>query len=320
VLLAGLCACAGPAPKRGWDDVGLTVAAAPAAAAADGELPEDPGEPVATPLAFPPPPGGRLLASAGGPAAVAPAADLLLSADAVRPFLPGIVDDLPATGVLDLDVNGDGVAERVALAPLEGRGPAAVLVAFGRDGAVVAGWGLPSPGSVEPAPPGPPCHGEWSLAGSLAHGRARLPVVFEERGVGCGAFEGGGYDRRLLVFAPGDPRPLEALLARARLGAGGAADVHEAVAYAADRDGDGVEELWVRGISRGLRPCRAGDPPFQTEERAWRVIARDGTVAVRGREVTPLADGVLPATLLVTHPAACGAAAPPLPVRFEGTR
>lgn len=304
----GLAACATAAPKRGWDDVGVTGSPLPGPDPGQ-EPPGGDESPVETPLDFPSPSGGRLLATFEGPIAAAPSADLLLPADLVRPFLPeGQAGrrDLPVAGLLDLDVDGDGADELVALATIEGPVPGAVLVVLRRDGTVAYGWPLAGLRDGRHT-----CHAEWVLAGSLARGRARLPVVYEERGVGCGAFEGGGFDRRVLVYAPDFRGSLEALVGRARLGKGGAADVNEAVVYAADRDRDGIEELWVRGISRGIRPCGAADPPYLVEELAWRVVSWSGTVAIRGSKVTPLEGGVLPATLLVSRHAPCGRAARP---------
>lgn len=326
LLLVAVSACAAPAPRQAWERepsahrgrAELDLAAPP-----PSDLREPEGK-VPAAAAYPAPPGGRVVATAAGPARSVWAQALAIPPELWLPAAPqrlraAIVEgelapDLLLDGTLEADVDGDGAPELVVLArpaaAFEEESPerVALLLALARQG---GGYRLAAAHVFAPqVHEGNVCHGEWRLAGLLRRGRADVPLVFEERGVSCSQRVGGGFDRALWAVDLGRPGslPAQAVVARARLGANGAADLHEAVAWAADVDHDGAEELVVRGVSSGARPCGGGDPAFWVEELAYRVIAPGADpYAMRDGRVAPAPDGVLPAQLLASHPAACGA-------------
>ena len=98
-----------------------------------------------------------------------------------------------------------------------------------------------------------------------------------------------------------------AAVAGARLGERGASDLYDGIAWIADADGDGAEELVVRGIASATRPC-GGEPAWWREELAARVVEPKHIRAVRDGRAMPLPDGTLPDALTARHSAACGAA------------
>jgi hypothetical protein len=326
--LVALAACASAPDRQAWEPESavstgpqeLDLASPPAS-----DLP-DARSRVPSASEYPPPPGARLLATAAGPQVQLFAQALSIPPELWLPAAPDSVRravdagegsaELLVDASADLDVDGDGVRELVLLgrpaAAVEAEHPVALLLALARTGNVLR---LLAAQSFAPqVHEGHVCHAEWRLAGSLRRGRADVPLVFEERGVNCSQRVGGGFDRAVYAVDLGHPgtRPAEAVVARARLGAGGSADLHEANVWAADLDGDGDEELVVRGISSAARPCGAGDPPFWLEELAFRVVAPGRPPqAWRGGRVAPAPEGILPPQLLASHPAACGMLHPP---------
>lgn len=331
ILALLLASCASPSTRRSWDDLNLDrvrsgpVRGEPMELAPASTLPES--ERPARATDYPPPPGARRIATFSGPDAPAPRAELELPPALWRDALPpeaagrALAGPFVVDSATEADLDGDGVRELLVLgrpeALFEREGPArfAILLALEPDG---TGWRLRSFARFEPRrhglAGGPErwCHGEWRIAGLLHRGNADLPAIWEERGVGCARFEGGGFERavRLVDLAtPGAPA-VEALVGSARLGEAGAVDLYDGAAWAADADGDGSEELIVRGVSSASRPCRPGaESAFWVEELAPRIVDPAGTVhaAARGGSL-PLPDGTLPPQLLKSHAGICGAA------------
>lgn len=331
VLALSLAACSTSTPRRSWDDVHLGARPAPPPAAPAAELPPlDPA--TATPMLAdaqrPPSPQaygqqGRLVANADGPVDPLPARELALPEalwlpalpdDVARAFASGALSpDLAIDGAADADVNGDGVDDLVVLArPIalferEGAHRYALLLAL-----------TPAPGGhrllararFSPQRHGTPehwCHAEYRLAGFLQRGTARAPIVWEEQGVRCAQLVGGGFDRVLHVvgFEGGAAAVQRIVVSGARLGERGAADAYDGAAWVADADGDGKDELVVRGIASVTRPC-GGEPAWWREELAARVVDPQRIRAMRDGRALLLPDGTLPEALTLRHAAACG--------------
>ncbi len=339
VLLLLAAACASPERRRSWDDIDLGPRASRVVADGPRALaPLDPATATAVlpasdrpprPDAYGAPAGGRLLAHFEGPAAPLPARDLALPEPLWVPALPpsvagaiergALAPELAVDGFAEADVDGDGVDELVVLARpralFEREGPErfALLLALERvpGGHRLQGWARFSP-RRHAAPGGPArwCHASFRLAGFLRRGERQVAVVWEEQGVACAQLVGGGFDR-LLHVAPLDGGGQSIVVSGARLRAEGAADLYDGAGWAADVDGDGAEELVVRGVASEARQCRGGGEASWTEELAARVVGPAGIRAVREGRALDLPDGVLPAGLLRRHPAACGTAAGP---------
>ena len=326
LALVLLCACSTAAPRRSWDDVDLQPPAAPARAKARELPPRDPA--AATPAlgdaqlpprpqAYGSPPGGRLFADAAGPVVPLPPRELALPgapwlaalpADAARAAEQG---DLAVDGAGEADVDGDGVDELVVLArPLalfahEGPHRYALLLALTPDGGRLRAWARFAP--QRHGTPARWCHAEYRLAGFLRRGGSAAPVVWEEQGVGCSQLVGGGFDRVLHVvgFAGGAAHVQRITVAGARLGDRGATDQYEGAAWIADVDGDGAEELVVRGVASAARPCGGAEPAWWREELAARAVDPLRIRAVRDGRALDLPGGALPEALTLRHAAAC---------------
>lgn len=335
-LLALPLACAAPVEKTGWEptDAGRsTLPTAAVAGAMDDHLPTG-GDPLHPPPAslYGEPPGARRLATYEGadmplpadgpelpPALWLPAAPAAFRAEVERGERGGELDVL---GRDEADLDGDGRDELVLLVrPVPG-GPEeppefALLLGLTRDGVVHRLFASRLFTPLRHAAPGGPtrtCHAEWRLAGKLRRQGRALPIVFEERGVGCAVMQDGGFDRLVTAveLRPGATASVAGVVARARLRPAGAAELYDGVAWASDVDGDGSEELVVRGIALGLRPCGSPlDPPFWIEELGARVLAPGAPPRLWSSVgLVPLASEALPEDRAEKHVAACGPIGP----------
>ena len=151
---------------------------------------------------------------------------------------------------------------------------------------------------------GRPCHLEVRLLGVLRTAAGERPLLWRDRGVGCARFEGGGFERDLLVEIPGRDALVEIPLARRRHLGRGASDAYEGAVW---KVGDpGEVTLYFRGIFTSRRACTHPDAGFWVEELAFRRLEPDGAIAAwRGGRALPLPEGILPPELLRSHMAPC---------------
>jgi hypothetical protein len=149
------------------------------------------------------------------------------------------------------------------------------------------------------------CHLEVRLLGTLRSSEGELPLLWRDRGVGCGAFEGGGYERHLIVEVPRRGEPVEIPVASMRYVEAGAVDAYEAAVWRI-ASGGGAEVLLVRGIHWARRSCQHPDAGFWVEELAYRRLEPDGSFSAwRDGRTLPLRSGVLPPELLRSRMAPC---------------
>lgn len=151
---------------------------------------------------------------------------------------------------------------------------------------------------------GRPCHLEVRLIGVLETAAGARPLLWRDRGLGCARFEGGGFERHLLVDVPSLPTLVEIPLARMVHLGPGAVDGYDGAVW---RSGDeGEEVLFARGIAWSRRICAHPDAGFWVEELAFRRLNADGAIdAWRGGRALPLPEGILPPELLRSHLAPC---------------
>jgi len=334
LLLLLAAACATPQQRRSWDTLASPAQRAPAPAARPALPPLEPARvtPALAPAARPPrpaaygaPPGGRPIADFRGPLAPIPARPLALPESLWVPALAPedaraveagrLAPELAVDGVAEADVDGDGRAELVVLArpadlfsaERERRYALLLVLAEAEGGHRLHAFArLRSSRHAAGGGPARWCHAEHRIAGFLHRGGRALPVVWQERGEGCAQLVGGGFDRVLHLIDPVEGSAREIAVARARLGEAGAVDLYDGAAWAADVDGDGAEELVVRGIASAARPCGRAEGASWIEELAARAVDPAGVRAVRDGRALELSGGALPPSLLRTHAAACG--------------
>lgn len=201
-------------------------------------------------------------------------------------------------GSLEADVDGDGRRELVTLSRgasdehlLEVYAPAADRVVSLR--------------RIEPQlHVGRRCHLEVRLIGTLRLGKREAPVLWRDRGVGCARFEGGGYERHLLVEIPSLEKLVELPLASMRNLGPGASDRYEAAVWKVESEAG--TSLFLRGIFWARRACSHPDAGFWVEELAYRRLQPDGSVSAwRAGRALSLPAHTLPPELLRSHMAPC---------------
>jgi len=149
------------------------------------------------------------------------------------------------------------------------------------------------------------CHLDVRLLGTLRTAAGERPLLWRERGVGCAAFEGGGYERHLVVEIPSREAPVEIPIYSVRHLESGAVDAYEAVVWRAFSAG-GAEALFVRGIHRARRSCSHPDAGFWVEELVYRRLEPDGSFSAwRDGRALPLPAGILPPDFLRSRMAPC---------------
>lgn len=256
-------------------------------------LPSDLGDEGGVPRAidYPGPGGARPWLTADGPSKVAPPArSALAEARAAGRRL---------LGALSADVDRDGRPESVALYAGPGGEHLLEVVSPHEEAVLSARRFLPL------LHDGRRCHLEVRLLGTLRTAEGELPLLWRDRGVGCGAFEGGGYERHLIVEIPSREAPVEVAVASMRYVEAGAVDAYEAAVWRIAA-GEGAEALLFRGIHWARRSCQHPDAGFWVEELAFRRLEPDGTfTAWRDGRTLPLRAGVLPPELLQSRMAPC---------------
>lgn len=281
--------------KIPWSEVFPGEARAPADSAPSPvrheatPLPAGPQPPA--PTVYAAPPGATLVATAEGPAAL-PARRLSAAAERAAGAGFEVVHSLA------VDLDGDGADELLVLARRLGGG-AFRVVAAALDGTPRA-----SRGYQPILHRGKPCHLEMEILGILRAPEGPRPILWEDRGVGCTGWEGGGLERRLLLPPAGMAEGEDAwiLLGSKRLVGPGAVDVYEAAAWVVEEPAG--QRLVARGVWSARRSCDHGDAPFWVEEAVFRTV--DGArQRVWGGDALLLPEGVLPPELLRSHPAAC---------------
>lgn len=149
------------------------------------------------------------------------------------------------------------------------------------------------------------CHLDVRLLGALRTTAGERPLLWHERGVGCAAFEGGGYERHLIVEIPSRDQPVEIPIFSVRHLEAGAVDVYEAAVWRA-ASSSGAESLFFRGIFRARRSCTHPDAGFWVEELVYRRLEADGSLSAwREGRALPLSAGVLPPDFLRSRMAPC---------------
>lgn len=232
-----------------------------------------------------------------------------------RPWLTGRSDPAPVgrrlsalaaaksegralSGALDLDVDGDGRGELLVLSRARDGAYHVELYAPDREEALARHRIAPVLRG------GRPCHLEVRLLGALRTAAGERPLIWRDRGVGCARFEGGGYERHLLLLVPGREALVEVPIARRRHLGHGATDAYEAAVWRAGRPGE--EVLYLRGIFASHRACAHPDAGYWVEELAYRRLEADGAItAWRKERILPLPEGILPPELLRSHMAPC---------------
>lgn len=291
-FLLALGGCA-PEPKLSWDALGQareparTFVPPPASG-----LPPSDRPPKAT--AYPSPPGSKLVFTGDGPVDPLP---LQASAFAAQALGGGY----RILAVQDADADGDGEEEAFVLAAAESGGGFAVAALSRARGGVLARHAI-----APPVDRGGSCHLEVRLLGILHSAAGALPLVSEERGVGCGAFEGGGFERWLHVLRleAGEFTIDSVMMGGMRMIRAGAVDAYDAAAWVVTGS-DGFERILVRGIWQGRRSCASKASPHWVEELAFRVLDGGGVSVFLGGERVSLQEGVLPPELLRSHASPC---------------
>lgn len=199
-------------------------------------------------------------------------------------------------GSLEVDADGDGRVELVTLSRDAAGAYHLEVYSFEQRRAL-------SQRRLEPLLHlGRPCHLEVRLLGALRTAAGEFPLLWRDRGVGCARFEGGGFERHLLVELPSGLAEIP--LATLRHLEEGASDRYQGAVW--KLEANGRESLLFRGIFWSRRACVHPDAGFWVEELAYRRLEPDGSFsAYRDGRALPLPASTLPPELLRSHLAPC---------------